>query len=147
MLNQAQWRAINMKREATCLCGQLSLCVEGEPTLSMVCNCTNCQRRTGSAFGTITYFADSQVIEQKGKTKNHRFKVDSGNTNTTSFCPNCGTTVFFKAEMFQGQTGIASGCFRESERPEPRLAAWTRSKCQWVEFPEHWPRLAKQSPS
>ena len=37
--------------EGGCLCGAVRYRVEGEPALSSVCNCTSCQRRTGSAFG------------------------------------------------------------------------------------------------
>lgn len=135
-----------MERQAKCLCGQLKVTVRGEPALSMVCNCTNCQRRTGSVFGAITYFHDTQVIQQSGQALSYRFKVDSGNTNQTFFCPECGTTVYFKADMFNGQTGIAAGCFNDPDLPEPGLAVWTNSKTKWVNFPEGWHDLPEQVP-
>jgi hypothetical protein len=37
-------------REAACLCGQLRLEVEGEPFAVSICNCLDCQRRTGSCL-------------------------------------------------------------------------------------------------
>lgn len=135
-----------MNREARCLCGNLRIKVEGAPMLPLACNCTNCQRRTGSAFGLISYFSDSQIVSVRGDYQTFQFKVDNGNTNTTSFCPKCGSTVFFKAEMFKGKTGIAMGCFTDSEMPEPALAVWTRSKHRWVVFPEHWQAMEQQTP-
>lgn len=136
-----------MERVARCLCGALSIRVKGDPIISLACNCTNCQRRTGSAFGAVTYFEADQVVEIDGAHKSFNFKVDSGNTNTTSFCPRCGSTVFFKTELFAGKTGIAAGCFNDPSIPEPTVAAWTKSKYNWMEFPDHWYSLEQQTPT
>ena len=134
-----------LEKEAKCLCGSLSSKAEGgEPTLSIVCNCVNCQRRTGSPFAAINYFQDAQITGQSGAHKILEFKSDSGNTNKTFFCPDCGTTLFFKLDLFGGQTGIASGCFTDPVSPEPTMAVWTRSKYRCVEFPEHWHSLETQ---
>jgi hypothetical protein len=38
-----------------------------------VCHCTNCKRRTGSAFGISTYFAKDAVVRQEGDTKVYAF--------------------------------------------------------------------------
>jgi hypothetical protein len=32
-----------------------------EPTLVAACHCTECQRRTGAAFGVAAYFEKSQI--------------------------------------------------------------------------------------
>ncbi|MBZ2168033.1 MULTISPECIES: GFA family protein [Marinobacter] len=135
-----------MEREARCLCGSLTIWVSGNPSFSIACNCINCQRRTGSSFGTLAYFKDDQVLEQKGEFKKFQFQSDSGRTNTTHFCPECGSTVFFKAEAFKGMTGVAAGCFPSPDIPEPTMAVWTRSKHSWVEFPEHWTSMEQQTP-
>jgi hypothetical protein len=50
-----------MSRIAHCCCGSLRAEATGEPALLGVCYCTECQRRTGSAFGVGTYFAKEQV--------------------------------------------------------------------------------------
>ena len=136
-----------MEKQATCLCGKVSITVSGKPELSIACNCTNCQRRTGSPFATILYFPDKQVVAKNGETKSYQFKVESGNTNTTFFCPGCGSSVFFKVDLFQGQTGIAAGCFNDPEMPMPAASAWTRSKYRWVQFPEDLPALETQIPA
>ena len=135
-----------MDRTAKCLCGEVSIRVDGEPKLTFACNCTNCQRRTGSVFGTVAYFADNQVIEKTGEPKPYRFSTDSGNSITTAFCSNCGSTVHWQADLFKGMTGIAAGCFNDPSFPEPSAAVWTRSQYQWVDFPDHWHRMEKQTP-
>ncbi len=135
-----------MEREAKCLCGELSIKVLGNPKLSLACNCTNCQRRTGSVFGVGAYFENSQVVEKKGTPKHFQVKTDSGNKITSSFCANCGSTVFWQAEIFQGFTAIAVGCFTEPDFPAPSASVWNQSKYDWVEFPEHWHKMQKQEP-
>ena len=47
---------------ATCACGQASITVNARPTMHGVCHCTNCKRRTGSAFGISAYFDKSAVV-------------------------------------------------------------------------------------
>lgn len=133
-----------VSRQASCLCGQASIHVKGNPKLSVVCNCTNCQRRTGSAFGIGAYFLNDQVIESHGSFKLHQIKTDSGNQITTHFCSECGTTLFWYADLFKGMTAIAGGCFADPNFPQPSAAAWNRSKHCWVEFPEHWHMMEKQ---
>jgi hypothetical protein len=39
-------------RHAPCSCGRLRVEVDGEPARISVCHCLECQRRTGTAFGT-----------------------------------------------------------------------------------------------
>jgi hypothetical protein len=58
---------------ATCACGQTSITVNGWPTMHGVCHCTNCKRRTGSAFGISAYFDKTAVVEVKGETKAYAF--------------------------------------------------------------------------
>lgn len=135
-----------MERTARCLCGELSIKVEGEPSICLACNCTNCQRRTGSVFGVGAYFKNDQLIEKQGSFKQFNNPSDSGQSIVSSFCPNCGSTVFIEAEMFKGMTGIPVGCFNEPNFPQPSMSVWNQSKYTWVEFPEHWHKLNKQGP-
>ena len=45
-----------MTRIAHGCCGSLRAEANGEPVLVHVCNCTECQRRTGSVFGVSSFF-------------------------------------------------------------------------------------------
>jgi hypothetical protein len=42
-------------------CGSLRAEATGEPAPVVACHCTECQRRTGSAFGVSTIFWKEQV--------------------------------------------------------------------------------------
>lgn len=127
-----------MERIALCSCGQLSISVKGEPKIVAVCNCLECQKRTGSVFGVSSYFDDDQVIEKSGKSNLYKRTSDAGLSLEQSFCPDCGSTVYWKAEIFEKYTGIAVGCFSAPDFPEPKFTVWNISKHSWVSFPEHW---------
>lgn len=133
-----------MERVARCLCGELSIRVKGDPKLSLACNCTNCQRRTGSAFGISALYENSSILEKSGNPKHFQAKSDSGNNIRTSFCPACGTSVYWELDFFPGLTGVAGGCFTDPDFPEPTAAVWNQSKYKWVEFPAHWHKMERQ---
>ena len=133
-----------MKRVSRCLCGQLSIPVKGEPLLTVACNCTNCKRRTGSAFSINTYFTKDNVLDQVGESKGFTLAADTGRKVESQFCPNCGSTLSWEAEMFPGLIGFAVGTFTEPTFPKPQVIAFNKRKCHWVTFPEDMLHLEEQ---
>ena len=69
---------------------------------------------------------------------------DEGKKLKRSFCPNCGSTVHWEAEFMPNAVGVAVGCFPDRAFPEPVVAAWNRSKHEWVNFNENWPKSDTQ---
>ena len=123
-----------MQRTAMCACGELQITVEGDPDRVLACNCRQCQRRTGSVFGISAYFPDAQVTMIEGQA--HSFSRTAGAlTFATSFCPTCGTSVFWRASALPGQIAIAVGCFADPSFPPPTIVAWTSEQHEWVSFP------------
>lgn len=127
-----------MNREARCSCGQLSVRVTGDPKVVIACSCLKCQRRTGSVLGVSSYFDNDQVEEVVGDSKSFKHVTGSGRLNERHFCPECGSSVYWKAELFRGLTGIPVGAFADPDFPEPMVAVWNGSKHSWVRLPEHW---------
>lgn len=82
-----------MPRIAHCSCGSLRAEANGEPVLVHVCNCTECQRRTGSVFLVNSFFPKSQVHTQ-GPNKVYIRDGQEGRKIRLHFCPECGTTVY-----------------------------------------------------
>jgi hypothetical protein len=62
--------------EGKCLCGTVRYRVVGNPTVSSICHCTFCKRRTGSAFGMAAYFDESVVKIIKGNLKTYEYRSD-----------------------------------------------------------------------
>lgn len=124
---------------ANCACGQASITVNTLPTMHGVCHCTNCKRRTGSAFGISAYFDKSAVVETKGETKVYAFHHAAQNHNQERhFCVNCGTTLFWFLSAAPDSIGIAGGCFAEEAMPEPKYSVTDKRRWPWVSLPEQW---------
>ena len=127
-----------MTRTASCACGDLQIVVEGDPTIVAACNCTQCQKRTGSVFGVGAYFPDAQVLEKKGESKSFERSSDAGRKLNSHFCVNCGSTVYWEIEFIEEHTGVAVGCFADPDFPEPSFVVWSATKHDWVSFPDHY---------
>jgi hypothetical protein len=125
-----------MTRKAICCCGACSIEVEGEPALNALCHCTNCKRRTGSAFGWSVYFADSQVVPRDGDLRVYEI-ADASRLQRRWFCAVCGTTLFWKVSWRPEETGIAGGCF-ESALPAPSVTVSNEGRCAWLGLPPDW---------
>jgi hypothetical protein len=103
-------REDRLTRTARCCCGSLRLIATGEPTLVAACHCTECQRRTGAAFGVAAYFEKSQV-RPEGEYKIYTRDGQEGRKARMYFCPECGTTVYWDADFLPTHIGVAVGTF------------------------------------
>ncbi len=119
------------KRRATCVCGQLAIEVEGDPIRISVCHCLECQKRTGSAFGVQARFPETSV-RIEGRSTEFARTADSGNRVTHSFCPECGTTVYYKLAAAPGSVGVPIGGFADPSFPPPRISIYEDRMHPWI---------------
>ena len=126
-----------MTRTASCCCGACSVTVEGEPQVNGVCHCTDCKRRTGSAFGWQVYFRDQDVVAKRGVMS--CYVVGDPPRQERWFCQACGSTLWWKSDFLLGHTGLAAGAF-ETPMPEPNLRVTEEQRCPWIDLPEAWSR-------
>lgn len=134
-----------MLREAKCSCGQLGVITRGDPQVVAVCSCLQCQQRTGSAFGVSSYFNGDQIVEKFGEYTSFESTAEEGRKVVRCFCPVCGSTVFWQAELFPSKTGVAVGCFADPNFPAPIASVWNKSKHPWVTLPSHWHECSTQT--
>ena len=132
-------------RRAACSCGQLHLAIGGESVRVSMCNCLECQRRTGAVISNQARFLREQVT-LGGQAKTWKRIAESGNELTFYFCPTCGSTVYWENEGFLGYVAVAIGNFADPNFPAPTIAVWEESRHPWVFLPPDTPpkRVAKQ---
>jgi hypothetical protein len=119
--------------EGGCVCGAVRYRVRNAPFRTGVCHCKFCQRRTGSAFGVGVYFRKEDFELLRGELKSYEYRSDeSGRWLKMQFCPNCGTTVSWTAEVFPGGRGVAGGTFDDTSWLKIERHVWTRSKHAWL---------------
>lgn len=131
--------------KASCQCGSLVLEAVDDPEFVVACNCRACQKRSGSPFGAGAYFCKN-IVTIRGDRQSWAREADSGRQLENSFCPHCGTTLFWTLEMRPNHVGIPIGDF-DTLSPTPIRVVWTEEQHDWVTFPNEWPTYPKGSPA
>ena len=122
--------------EGGCHCRAVRYRVVENPCRVVVCHCTSCQRRTGSAFGISVVFAEQDVEITQGVLTSYEYRSDESHRwLKTAFCPTCATTVTFTAEAVPGMRGINGGTFDDPNWFHISSHIWTRSAHHWMVFP------------
>eukprot|EP01037_Dinobryon_pediforme_P018246 gene18246-18504_t len=120
--------------DAQCQCGQLKVRVLGPTTAVVACHCADCQRRTGSPFGVAAYYPHDQV-KVEGRTCRYDRGTALGGVFENYFCPDCGSTVFFRGAKNPDVTGVAIGAFVAPHDMVPIRSVWEQNKHAWVTIP------------
>ncbi len=128
---------------ARCSCGGLTATVEHYSPVVALCHCADCQRRTGSPFGVGGYFPAAAVVID-GAHREWSRPTASGGTLVNTFCPTCGSTVFWTTAKQPGLIGIAAGAFADPGFPPPLRSVWEANKMAWIDTPapQHFDRGA-----
>lgn len=121
------------ERRATCACGQLSARCAGEPVRVSVCHCLDCQKRSGSAFAAQARFPENAVTIA-GAARMRRKVGDGGGVAEFGFCPECGSTLFYRIDAMPGLVAIAIGAFADPTFPAPAFSVYENRKHPWVEI-------------
>ena len=116
---------------ASCSCGQLRLTCEGDPVRVSICHCLECQKRTGSVFGSQARFPSERVTVEGRATQWSR-TGDSGGTATFRFCPVCGATVYWEADGIPGFVTVAVGAFADPGFPPPHVEVYEGRQHRWT---------------
>jgi hypothetical protein len=107
----------------------------------VACHCLDCQRRTGAPFG-VGAFYPVEAVAISGASKEFARDGASGGKVRSSFCPNCGSTVYWKADNLPSMIAIAVGALADPNTPPPAKSVFERSKHGWVHIgsaAEHFP--------
>ena len=119
--------------DARCSCGALALSLPGPPALVAACHCTDCQRRTGAPFGVGAFYpADTVTIS--GRPKEFVRDGGSGAKVRNYFCPDCGSTVYWRADRLPTMIGVAVGAIADPKFRAPAMSVFEQSKHFWVEI-------------
>lgn len=119
--------------DARCSCGVLTLTLPGPSRLVVACHCLDCQRRTGAPFG-VGAFYPVDAVTILGTPKVFTRDAASGGKVHSYFCPDCGSTVYWKAEKLPSHIGVAIGALADPKYPAPVRSVFEQSKHDWVQM-------------
>ena len=119
---------------ARCNCGAITLSLPEEPSRIVVaCHCIDCQRRTGAPFGVGAYYP-AEVVTISGTPKEFTHAAASGGEMHNYFCPQCGSTVYWKVTGLPSMIGVAVGAMANPKYPAPVISIFEQSKHDWVQI-------------
>jgi hypothetical protein len=116
--------------------------VTGDPAAVNVCHCKACQRRTGAVANFGAYFSKSQV-RIEGEFKTFTREASEGRKLSFHFCPNCGSSVCWDADLRPDHVGVAVGCFADAAFPKPTYSVWEETKHPWLNLPNDIQRFTQ----
>lgn len=122
-----------MRRTGQCLCGAISYETEGDPLMTAVCHCKNCQRQAGSALSIIVGFP-ADAVTVTGNLKTYRDRGETGAVVYRKFCDNCGSPVITDLDGADGMRFVKAGTFDDVDWLEPSVHFWTKRAQKWFEF-------------
>ena len=128
--------------DARCSCGALTLTLPGPSRLVVACHCVDCQRRTGAPFGVGAFYPADAVVISGTSTVFTRDAASGGKVHS-HFCPNCGSTVYWRADNLPSMIGVAVGAFADPNYPAPVRSIFELTKHGWVQMDdavEHFPQ-------
>lgn len=122
-----------MKVDGSCHCGNLAFEAVVDDGKVVICNCTDCQMLSGSAFRTIAFGPDSSFNLLRGEMRTYVKTAESGNRREQTFCPECGSPVY-SATPGDGPKllGFRVGVLRQRDQLIPRKQIWCRSAQGWI---------------
>ena len=124
----------NKVTSGSCLCGKVSYEFSGNLGIFQYCHCSRCRKFTGSAFASNILVALDDFKWITGNELVGRFEPEETKHFATSFCKNCGSTIFLRLNVFQGMVAIPGGSF---DPPTfwfvPQVENFCRTKAPFIE--------------
>jgi hypothetical protein len=119
-----------------CTCGAVRYEVTAMPLLLYACHCTECQRRSGSAFALNMPVATESFRIVKGTPKGWRNAGQSGPATTAWFCGDCGGRVYGEWSGRPESKTIRAGTLDDTSWLRPAAHFFMRSAQPWESISE-----------
>ena len=134
-----------MKIDGGCHCRKITYEAEVDPDTVFICNCTDCQTLSGSAFRTVVRTAEGTFKLLSEKPKIYVKTGESGAQRRQAFCPECGTPIYATTDDDDPKIhGIRVGTVRQRDELIPKHQLWSRSAQHWLPDLASLPETEKQ---
>ena len=125
-------RLLLVKVQGSCHCGQVTYEADVDPAKVNLCNCTDCQMLTGSAFRVSVGVPAQDFRLLSGQPRVYIKTADSGTRRRHSFCPNCGTPICATADADNPPGySLRVGCLKQRAQLPPQKRIWCKSALPW----------------
>jgi hypothetical protein len=128
----------------SCHCGQVTYEAEIDPAKVGICNCTDCQILSGTAYRVSVQAPADSFRLLTGRPKVYVKTADSGTRRRHAFCPDCGTPVSASADTDTPPTySLRVGCLAQKAQLPPQRRIWCQSALAWAQDVSALPGTAR----
>ena len=127
-----------------CLCGRVRYRLTQEPLVTYACHCTDCQKRTGAAFGLSMWVRRAAIELTQGEPVLNVSSTEDGRERHTRVCGACLIRLWSEPQKRPEIAVVRPGTLDDTSWVRPQLHIWTRSAQPWFEFPPAVPRHETQ---
>ena len=110
-----------------CLCGAVRYRVTAEPLTVYACHCTDCQKRTGSAFGLSMIVPRESLVRERGEPVASHVEMPDGRVKTGKFCAACGGVLWGDPPKAPAISIVRPGTLDDASWVRPVAHIWTSS--------------------
>jgi hypothetical protein len=124
----------NFPLKGGCACGAVRYEIAAPPLAIYACHCTDCQRRTGTAFALNMPVRTSSLRIVAGAPKGWRSASSNGATATSWFCGDCGGRIYGERDGRPDIMVIRAGTLDDTSWVRPAAHFFVRSAQPWERF-------------
>ena len=122
-----------------CACGAITYRTAVEPSFTLICQCRQCQRISGS--GHAAQFAVPAVETSiEGSVKFYDQMAESGNTVSSGFCENCGSPMYKKTTKLPEMLFFHAATMDDPAMFKPQVVVYGDAKQPWDHVDPDIPR-------
>jgi hypothetical protein len=126
--------------KASCLCGAVSIQIEGSLRNARYCHCVNCRKFSGTAYAAWGLAQTSQLTISPSEPNVTKFNSGGG---LRVFCAACGSPLWYEPTGLPQFRGIPLGAIDDGELAKPEMHVWTKSQVPWASISDALPRHEK----
>jgi hypothetical protein len=130
-----------------CLCGEIRYECQGEPVVSFICHCTDCQQFSGSVFAAALIFRKESFRILSGTPTIFAVTAESGKKVEREFCGKCGASLFEVLEKRPDFIAVAAGSLDDKAVFKPTRHVWTKSQVATIQVNDDLPKFEKSGTS
>ncbi len=135
------------KIEGGCLCGAVRYTTDAAPLMTAVCNCTHCQRQTGTSFSIVVAVPKGSLTMLGAQPATYQDVGDSGLPVLRKFCAKCGSPIFSEVAAMPTMDFVKGGTLDDTSWLQPQVSIWCDSAQPWLQKSDAIPRVPRNPPS
>ena len=129
----------------SCLCGDVTFVIDGQPSLAMNCHCTRCRKSRGAAHGTNLFVEPAALRFLTGEDQLTEYRVPDADRFGTTFCNRCGSQMPSLWPNMQ-YVLVPAGVMDDDVEVTPRAHIFVADKAPWFDITDEIPQFEAGRP-